>query len=59
LTNRVTKRHKRRFEEEHTSNIESLSKELTEYGWEALKNTIDDEKVLIATLRDAILCRKD
>ena len=45
--------------QEHTYNIESLSKELPEYGWEALKSTIDDERVLIATLRDAIMCRKD
>jgi hypothetical protein len=60
LTNRLTKRRERRSDEEYANNIESLSKELPEYGWEALISTIDDEKVLIsALLRDAIWCRKD
>ena len=59
MTNRLTTRHKRRSDEEHANNIEFLSKELPEYGWEALISTIDDEKVLIAALRDAIWCRKD
>jgi len=58
VTNRLTKRHRRRSDED-ANIIESLSKELPEYGWEALISTIDDEKVLIAALRDAIWCSKD